>query len=277
MERTRGENPIQCDHASTHAHLNVERYVATENAENLQFWVIHWSTTYCFNCQKLLPVKLLSRWMNRPIVKGKTSCTCIQGRYFSPNADAISHMLKNLSNSENCSLCPLTVHSGQYTSLHNSYCQKGRTFQLTWSKLSILEQIEKLDNQSSKLCALVAYNFLMNEAQSSYEDFVQQREQSLAVGHRFNMYDYQQRRYVECCLWPNLYPTREWCETPLDGINSHLSLKVSFLVKVNSSIADYGLNDELLHFHYNLWIFKTISGPITTGHQRLCSLHIVWK
>ena len=51
---------------------------------------------------------------------------------------------------------------------------------------------------------------------------------------------------------------------------------VSFLV--NSSIADYGLNHELLHFHYDLWLFKTVSGAITTGRQRLCSpLRVLWK
>ena len=211
------------------------------------------------------------RWTNRPIVKGKTSCTCIQGRYFSPNADAIPNVLKNLSNSEICSLRPLTVHCGQYTRLPNDYRQKGGTFRLTWSKLSVLEQIEKLDNQPSQLRALAAYNFLMNEGESSYKDFVGQRQESLAVGRRFNVYDYQQRRYVECCLWPNLYPTREWCETPLNGNNSCLSTKVAFLVKVNSSIADYGLNHKLLHSHYDLWLFKTVSGVITTGRQQLCS------
>ena len=42
-------------------------------------------------------------------------------------------------------------------------------------------------------------------------------------------------------------------------------------MKVNSSIADYGLNHKLLHSHYDLWLFKTVSGVITTGRQRLCS------
>ena len=107
------------------------------------------TTTHCLNCQKLLSVKLLSRWTNRPIVKGKTSCTCIQGRYFSPNPDAIPDVLKNLSNSEICSLRPLTVHCGQYTRLPNGYRQKSGTFRLTCCKLSVLEQIEKLDNQPS--------------------------------------------------------------------------------------------------------------------------------
>ena len=150
-ERTGGE----CDHSmwssSARVYANAESYVGTEDAENLQFWAIHGSTTYCLNCQKLLPVKLLSRWTNRPIVKGKTSCTCIQGGYYSPNADGIPDVLKNLSNSEICSLRPLTVHCGQHTHLPISYRQKGGTFRLTWSKLSVLEQIEKLDNQPSQL------------------------------------------------------------------------------------------------------------------------------
>ena len=51
---------FQRDHASMRGHMNAEPYVGTEDAGNLQFWAMHGSTTYCLNCQKLLPVKLLS-------------------------------------------------------------------------------------------------------------------------------------------------------------------------------------------------------------------------
>ena len=135
-------------------HANAEPYVDTEDAENLQLWAMR---GYNNSLPQLPSVKFLSRWTNRPIVKGKTSCTCIQGRYFSPNPDAIPDVLKNLSNSEICSLRPLTVHCGQYTRLPNGYRQKSGTFRLTCCKLSVLEQIEKLDNQPSQLRALAAY------------------------------------------------------------------------------------------------------------------------
>ena len=43
------------------------------------------------------------------------------------------------------------------------------------------------------------------------------------------------------------------------------------MTKVFSEIADYGTSFELLQFHYDIWLFKTVSGAITTARQRSCS------
>jgi hypothetical protein len=39
----------------------------------------------------------------------------------------------------------------------------------------------------------------------------------------------------------------------------------NFRHTVFSQISDYGTNFELLQFHYDLWLFKTVSGAITTA------------
>ena len=259
------------DNGAAVPHPNAEAYLATVDAENLAFWAVHGSTTYCANCNKLLQLRLLSRWSNRPKVSAKGHCTCVEGRYFTPQPNEVPVVLRNLSNSEICSLRPLTVHTGQYIRLENGYRKKAGTFRLSWSRLSVVDQIQALQDDLSRQRVMTAYHHLMREPQSSYKFFVDQRERSIALGHRFNLYDYEQRCYVECCLWPNLYPTREWCETHLDGRGSRLSSKAAFMVKVHSSIADYGLNYELLHFHYDLWLFKTVSGAISAGRSLFCS------
>ena len=41
--------------------------------------------------------------------------------------------------------------------------------------------------------------------------------------------------------------------------------------KVQSIIADYGTRYDLLHFHYDIWLFKTVSGALTSGRFRMCS------
>ena len=51
----------------------------------------------------------------------------------------------------------------------------------------------------------------------------------------------------------------------MDGGRSKLSSKIAFAVKVNSQIADYALNHELLHFQYDFWLFKTVSRAISSG------------
>ena len=134
------------DNGAAIPHRNTEAHLGTVDAENLAFWAVHGSTTYCANYKKLLQLHLLSRWSNRPKVSPKGHCTCIEGRYFSPEANQIPVVLRSLSHSEICSLCPLMVHSGQYIRLENGYRKKGGTFRLSWSRLSVLEQIEALDD-----------------------------------------------------------------------------------------------------------------------------------
>lgn len=46
---------------------------------------------------------------------------------------------------------------------------------------------------------------------------------------------------------------------------------MSFLVKLLSGIVDYGLLFDLLHFHYDRWLYKTITGAINTAKQLHCS------
>jgi hypothetical protein len=43
------------------------------------------------------------------------------------------------------------------------------------------------------------------------------------------------------------------------------------MYKAQCSIADYATNYELLHFQYDMWLFKTISGALTSGRFRMCS------
>ena len=41
---------------------------------------------------------------------------------------------------------------------------------------------------------------------------------------------------------------------------SRLSAKRTFCVKLQSQIIDFSNNFELLHFHFDRWIYKTVSG-----------------
>ena len=181
--------------------------------------------------------------------------------------DDIPIVLRNLSLPEICSLHPQWwLHS------HGKWLpSKRRYFRLKWSRLSVEEKVNALPDIASRQRTRAPYHHLINDSESSYKEFVMWRHDSIEHGQQFNLYDYQQRSDVECCLWPHLYPTRQWCETNFDGGHSRLSSKIAFVVKVNSQIADYTLSHKLLHFHYDLWLFKTVSGAISCGRQRQCS------
>ena len=111
----------------------------------------------------------------------------------------------------------------------------------------------------------------MANNESRYKDFVNNREHAIANNYRFNFYDHNQRQGIECALWPNLYPYSTWCESILDGRQNRVSSKVSYMIKGNSEIADYSMNHELLHFHYDLWLWQTVSGAIATARKMKCS------
>ena len=45
---------------------------------------------------------------------------------------------------------------------------------------------------------------------------------------------------------------------------------MSFLMKAFSEIMDYSLQFELLQFHCDLWIFKTVSGALSSARKMNC-------
>ena len=63
----------------------------------------------------------------------------------------------------------------------------------------------------------------------------------------------------------------DFCEFSLTGQDNRASTKVELMVKAFSQISDYVTNFELLQLHYNLWVFKTVSGAITTARKKYCT------
>lgn len=44
------------------------------------------------------------------------------------------------------------------------------------------------------------------------------------------------------------------------GSIDRFSSKVSFMRRLTSCIVEYALSLEILHFHYDLWLFKSVGG-----------------
>lgn len=258
--------------ANREQHPNAERFIPSSDIRNLEFWISHGSSTFCNKCKAILPLRLMPNFHKRPLVRRAKACTCQTNRYIMPTIDSIPNVLQNLSKAELCALRPITIHCGEYIRAENGYRKKDGMFRLSWSKTSVAEKIFAITNEESRNRCLNAYNYLMDEPRSSYRSFVEQRDRLGNAPPRINVYDQSENKYIECCLWPHLYPTRESCETALDGRGSRLSTKMSFMKKVHSCIVDYGTTYELLHFHYDLWLFKTVSGALSSGRFRMCSL-----
>ena len=106
---------------------------------------------------------------------------------------------------------------------------------------------------------------------SSYNTFKEKHLEHLDNEQTINLYNHVAVEGIECALWPNIYPYTDWCETVLKGNETRLSTKVAFITKVFSNILDYVLQYELLLFHYDLWLFKTVSGTISSARRLQCS------
>jgi len=236
----------------------------------LQFWIEHSSWTYCQKCKQLLPQKLFPRFMNTPVVKAVKTCTCKAKRYIVPRYKNIPKELRKLTLKQIVALRPLTIHCGDYEKNAKGYRKKGSMFRVSWSTESVPEKIAALPENDQPKCQ-TAYDWLMSNADSTYRTYVIERERAISCNQKFNFYDYNQRKGIECALWPSLYPYSDWCDSTLDGRETRLSSKVSYMMKVNSEIADYGINHELLHFHYDLWLWQTVSGAIASARRMKCS------
>ena len=57
----------------------------------------------------------------------------------------------------------------------------------------------------------------------------------------------------------------------MDVRQSRLSSKIAYMMKVNTEIVDYAIDHELLHFHYDLWIWQMASGAIASARRTQCS------
>ena len=187
----------------------VENFMEVEDrpfsqAEALLDWAVNKSWSYCLKCKLLQPEKLLPSF---PTSKVKTfkACPCTSQRYHIPQAVEIPLCLRGLNTSEILALRPFTLHNGNYKVHKHGYRQKDGFTRVSWSEVSVLEKISKLDSPSQVKCML-AYRNLTTSPRSRYNHVIEMREQHVDTGKQVNLYDYRENDGIECTLWPHLYP-----------------------------------------------------------------------
>ena len=144
------------------------------------------------------------------------------------------------------------------------FASHGRS-KLCRKKIATIRDVDRL----RKLRA--AYEMLMALPNSAYATFIQMREEEPADPHLYEIYSAYKFRGIECALWPTLYYDKSLCESMIEGNASRQSGKIAFLTKCYSTVADYQLHYELLHYQYDRWLFKTITGAVNTARFTGCS------
>lgn len=245
---------------------NAQRQIYKKDADNLQFWMVHSSWTFCEKCKRLLEQKLMPNYAKRPMLKSVKQCNCTEKRYVIPAMKDVPKELKNLTMQQIYALRPFDVHLGEVKRSNNGYRQKTGMFRVSWSEKEVTKIILQLEPHLPRK-ARKAYDWLMSCLQNKHKHFAQLRAHHISIGKRFNLYNYAERSGIETALWPHLYPFYNWCETNLKGNESRLSTKVSFWHKLTSQIADYAMLYDLLQFHYDLWLWQTASGAIASAEK----------
>lgn len=111
----------------------------------------------------------------------------------------------------------------------------------------------------------------MNKADSSYSKFIHMQRDRARNPFLYEIISSEDYVGIECMLWPMLYYKTSLCESTIKGQSNHASGKLYFMHKVLSPVENYAINFELLHYQYDRWLFKTITGAINASKFSGCS------
>lgn len=216
--------------------------------------------------QKLMPT-YVRRYLNSVV----SCCACGRERYTVPSIEQVPEPLRGLTSSDIRCLRLLDVHAGRYVHKQHGYRVRTSPFRISWSPLSVSQKISAIPDASRRQRLRRAYRFLLSSSQSSYVNFIRQRDRANQDPFDFRVFSDERFHGIECALWPHLYHQSDMCESVLEGRTSRLSGKESFFTKLRSPVIDYGLDYELLLYQYDRWLFKTVTGAINTARRQHCS------
>ena len=111
----------------------------------------------------------------------------------------------------------------------------------------------------------------MAEQHSPYKQWVEARRK--AESQRLSLFALLEP-FVECAIWPHLYPTKQLCESHIGASEdwapfrakgpstnkSKDSQKAHYMAKVCGPIADYAARYDLLQFQFDRHVLRTVLG-----------------
>ena len=132
------------------------------------------------------------------------------------------------------------------------------------------DKLRNIEEESRRDTLLRVYHFLMKKTDSSYSKFVKMQRQRAKNPFLYEIFSSEDYIGIECALWPT-YSKTNLCESNIKGQTNRASGKMCFMHKILSSVQDYSINYELLHYQYDRWLFKTITGAINASKFSGCS------
>ena len=241
----------------------------SDKVRRLHYWMTYNSWSFCEKCGLLAPRTLLPTSFNqkgvRPI-KVK-SCYCSKNKYPVPRYKKIPKVLRKLSEEDEGILRIFHIDIGPRKVAAMGHRIKNGAFELIIRQDTVEERIAQIQSCLRKQRLSEAYDFLIKSQKSAYSHFL--KHQNADGGNHIKFWVVYKMTGIECALWPVLYPYLSWCESFLSGDKE--SILISFRIKLLSNITSYNNNFELLQYHYDRWIFKIVTGAVSSGKYRHCS------
>ena len=215
-------------------------------------WVI------CGSCDALQPRALeLADLVATQAQKNVTRrCRFCEAKHVVPAPDDVPAVLVGLRRAQLVALRPMSLRQGARIQDKGCLPRHGGQTWLYWAEQHVTEQISTLPDDLQPR-AWDAYEFLRSEPASAYDAWVRKLEEKLRGGNGGRSLGALAllQPFVECALFPDLYPFRSWCESVCHGKGArHRSAKQAFLAKLCGPLVDYALDYELIQFQFDRWV-----------------------
>ena len=235
----------------------------------LNYWVENESWGYCPNCFLLCTKSLTPKSFNSRGAKYVSKCICQQGKYVVPRFSLIPYHLAALSKEEEGTLRIFSIDIGPKKVARAGNRIKNGAFELRYREDTVQDRIDNITDEESKNRLQTCYDYLKNSTLSCYKQYLQNEKPPNPRIIKIKFWKvYKDFPGIECALWPVLYPFTSWCESIL--VNSS-SILTSFRCKILSNIVDYNSTFELVQFHYDRWLYKTICAAVSISKKMKAS------
>lgn len=245
--------------------------IHTQEAADLEFWARYQSWTFCDKCAKLEPRKLLPAFRKKAPTAFHKTCKCSKATYAVPEVDDVPLLLRTLTVEDQRILSPFNIHCGDYVKRFNGYRERTGPFRISWCTQLVQEKILNVNDSSIQAFLQQVYDFLILKEDSCYSRFILMHFRRERQPFLYEIYSSPLYRGVECALWPAMYHKTSLCESILEGQDHRASSKIAFMHKLLSPVNDYALHYDLLQYHYDRWLFKTITGAVNASKASGCS------
>ena len=197
-------------------------------AKGFESWCERGSWAMCGRCNSLQPRPLHEIDLSGDPKVELPKCRICKAKrdYYVPQPDDVPAQLRGLSDAAVRALSPLDVDVGKETrstdalGRWNGYRKKMKMITFLWSEQSVKKKIKALKGRSVRKQAKEAYQFLLENENSSYgrihdmhKKFLQKHGEGATLRKRKRPYHFIQETGLECAVWPHLYWKTNMTET----------------------------------------------------------------